>query len=45
MSALITLKTDIDPATGVPSKNLTSDVKARIKNELNVEVKTTDEAM
>jgi len=45
MSALITLKADVDPASGVPSKNLTPDVKTRLKNELNVECKTTDEAI
>lgn len=45
MAAIITLKVDIDPVTGIPSKNLTNDVKTRLKNELNVDAKTTEEAM
>lgn len=32
-------------AKGIPSNNLTSDAKAFFKNNLGVEVKTTDEAV
>lgn len=44
MSALITLKVDIDMTTGLPSKNLTSEAVEFIKREAGVEVKTSDEA-
>ena len=45
MAALVTLKADIDPATGVPSKNLTNEAKNKFKSELNLDLKTTDEAI
>jgi long-chain-fatty-acid--CoA ligase ACSBG len=45
MGAIITFKADIDPATGIPSKNLTPEAKQKFKQELNLELKTTDEAI
>jgi long-chain-fatty-acid--CoA ligase ACSBG len=45
LSALITFKVDIDMAQGIPSNNLTSDAKSFFKNQLGVEVKTSDEAV
>lgn len=48
LSALITLKVDVDNSTGLntPTKNLTSAVKAFLKSELGItDVNTTDEAI
>jgi hypothetical protein len=45
LSAFITFKVDVDMAKGIPSNNLTSDARTFFKNNLNVEVKTTDEAV
>lgn len=45
LSALITFKVDIDMAQGIPSNNLTSDAKSFFKNQLGVELKTSDEAV
>lgn len=44
MSALITLKVDIDMTTGLPSKDLTLDAKKWIKAETGLDLKTSDEA-
>jgi long-chain-fatty-acid--CoA ligase ACSBG len=44
MSALITLKVDIDMTTGLPSKDLTQDAKKWIKAETGLDLKTSDEA-
>jgi len=44
MAALITLKVDIDPVTGVPTHNLMADTAAFLKSELGVDCKTSDEA-
>lgn len=45
MSALITFKVDIDPKTGVPSKNLTAEAKIAFKKHAGVDVSTSDEAI
>jgi len=45
LSALITFKVDIDMAQGIPSNNLTSEARNFFKNQLGVEVKTSEEAV
>lgn len=45
LCALVTFKVEVDPATGIPSRNLTNEAKNFFKNQLNVEVKTTDEVV
>ena len=45
MAALISFKVDIDPKTGVPSRNLLQECKTLFKKELDIDVKTTDEAI
>lgn len=45
MAALITLKVDVDNKTGLPSKNLTAEAVAYLKNETGQTYKTTDEAI
>jgi len=45
MAALITFKVDVDPKTGVPSRNLTSEAKNIFKQELGLEITTTDQAI
>ena len=45
MTALITLKAEVDAVSGVPSKDLINDVKQRLKNEINVDIKTTEDAL
>ena len=45
MAALITLKVDVDPATGQPSKNLTPQCIQFFQKTLGVDLKTTDDAM
>ena len=45
MAALITFKVDIDPKTGVPSRNLTNEAKAVFKEHCGEDLKTTDEAL
>lgn len=45
LAAIITLKVDIDPAKGIVSRNLTNEARQFFKNTLNVDVKTTDEAI
>lgn len=44
MAALITLKVDVDPASGQPSQNLTVETRAYFKKELGMDFKTSDEA-
>jgi len=44
MAALITFKVDIDLKTGSPSKNLLPDTIAFFKNELGVDLQTSDQA-
>jgi long-chain-fatty-acid--CoA ligase ACSBG len=44
MAALITFKVEIDPKTGVPSRELTNEAKLDIKKNAGVDVTTTDEA-
>ena len=45
MGALITFKVDVDMKTGLPSHNLMEDTKAFFKNELGLDLKTSDEAI
>ena len=45
LAALITLKTDMDLATGTPTKNLTLEARAVFKQTLGLDLKTTDEAI
>ena len=44
LAAFITLKVDMDMSKGIPSNNLTTDVKNFFKQHLSVDVKTTVEA-
>lgn len=44
LAAFITFKVDVDVLKGIPSRNLTTEAKNFFKNQLNVDVKTTDEA-
>jgi len=45
MAALITFKVDIDPKTGVPTKNLMQEARVFFKKELGLDLKTTDDAV
>ena len=45
MAALITFKVDIDPKTGVPSKNLMPECIAFFNKTLGLDIKTTDDAI
>lgn len=45
MSAIITLKVDVDMKTGQPSKNLLPDVQKYFKEHLGLSLKTSDEAV
>jgi long-chain-fatty-acid--CoA ligase ACSBG len=45
LSAIITFKVDIDMAQGIPSNNLTSEARNFFKNQLGVEIKTSEEAV
>ena len=42
MAALITFKVDIDPKTGVPTKNLMLEARQFFKTELGLDLQTTD---
>jgi hypothetical protein len=44
LACLITLKVDIDPESGVPSNNLTTETRAFFKKEMGLDLKTTVEA-
>ena len=44
MACLITFKVDVDLATFMPTKNLTTEAQAYFKKELGLEIKTSDEA-
>lgn len=44
MAALVTFKVDIDPKSGVPSRNLTGEAKKCFKDNLGLEITTTDQA-
>jgi hypothetical protein len=44
MACIITFKVDVDPKTGQPSQNLTSEASNFFKKELGVDLKTSDEA-
>jgi long-chain-fatty-acid--CoA ligase ACSBG len=46
LSAIITLKVEVDAATGVPSTHLTNEAKGILKRDLNIDnIKTAEEAM
>ena len=45
MAALITFKVDIDPKTGIPSKNLMLEAQTFFKTELGLDIKTSDQAI
>ena len=45
LSALITLKVLVDPETGNPTKELSSDAINYFKSNLSVDVKTAEEAL
>ena len=45
MAALVTFKVDIDPKSGVPSRNLTGEAKTALKAATGIDFKTTDEAI
>ena len=45
MAALITFKADIDPKSGVPSRNLMPEARNFFKDKLGVDVKTTEQAI
>ena len=42
MAAIITFKVDIDPTTGVPTKNLMLETRDFFKKELGLELMTSD---
>ena len=44
MASLITFKVDIDPKSGVPSRNLTAEAKKCFKENLGMDITTTDQA-
>lgn len=44
MGALITFKVDVDMKTGLPSNNLAEEAVAYFKNNLGLDVKTSDDA-
>jgi hypothetical protein len=44
MAALVTFKVDIDPASGNPSNNLMPEISKFFKTELNLDIKTSEEA-
>lgn len=44
LCAFVTFKVEVDLAKGVPSNNLTAEVRNFFKTQLGVDVKTTDEA-
>ena len=45
MAALITFKAEIDPKSGVPSRELTNEAKTCFKDNLGLDLTTTDEAI
>ena len=45
MAALVTFKVDVDPKSGVPSRNLTSEAKTVLKKATGMDFNTTDEAI
>jgi len=45
LAALITFKVDVDNTRGIPSNNLTIEARNYFKANLNVDVKTTEEAI
>ena len=44
LACLVTFKVDIDPKSGLPSRNLMPEASAFFKKELGVDLKTSDEA-
>ena len=45
MAALITFKVDVDPKSGIPSRNLTAEAKTDFQKNLQINISTTDEAI
>lgn len=45
LCAFITFKVDVDMARGIPSNNLTIEARNFFKNTLNIDIKTTEEAI
>lgn len=45
LTALITLKTEPDKTTGIPTKEISPEIRNTLKREGGVDVKTTDEAV
>jgi len=45
MAALITFKVEVDPKSGIPSRNLTPEAMNTFKQHIGEELKTTDEAI
>jgi hypothetical protein len=45
MAAIISFKVEVDAVSGIPSKNLMPETINFFKNELGVDVKTSDEAV
>jgi long-chain-fatty-acid--CoA ligase ACSBG len=45
MACIITFKVDVDPKSGLPSKNLTAETQSFLQKELGLTIKTTDEAI
>ena len=45
MGAILTFKVDIDPVSGIPSKNLTTECKNNFKSILDMEVKSVDDVI
>jgi long-chain-fatty-acid--CoA ligase ACSBG len=45
LTALVTFKVDMDPASGEPTRNLTIEAKNGFKRELGIDINTSDEAV
>jgi len=45
MAAVVTFKVEIDPKSGVPSRELTAEAIADFKSKAGVNITTTDEAI
>ena len=45
LGALLTLKCEQDAVTGAPTNNLTKEVREIFLNELNLDLKTSEEAI
>ena len=45
LAAIVTIKSDVDMATGIPSRALSYESKSFFKKELDLDLNTTDEAL